>query len=142
MLNADCWFSIRQTEFMSIKPLYLLADSQLLFLRETEHAFMNRIREAVDSTDPKAAYIGASNGDDPAYYSIFEAALEPIGISQRRMIPAQPSKDDLSFLQIADLVLLAGGKVEQGGQAFQRTGGKDVMVRRRYDGGVLWAATA
>ena len=127
---------------MSIKPLYLLADSQLLFLRETEHAFMNRIREAVDSTDPKAAYIGASNGDDPAYFSIFEAAMEPIGISQRRMIPAQPSKDDLSFLQIADLVLLAGGNVKQGWQAFEQNGVKDLILRRRYDGVVLVGVSA
>src|SRR2546423_9704340 len=97
---------------MSIKPLYLLADSQLLFLRETEHAFMNRIREALDSTDPKAAYLGASNGDDPAFYSIFEAAMQSIGISQCRMVPVHPSADDLAFLQSADLVLLAGGDVE------------------------------
>ena len=127
---------------MAIKPLYLLADSQLLFWHEAEHAFIDRIREAVDSSDPTAAYIGASNGDDPVYYSIFEAAMEPIGISKRRMVPVQPSKDDLSFLQSADLVLLAGGNVEQGWQALEQNGVKDLIARRRYDGVVLVGVSA
>ena len=127
---------------MSIKPLYLLADSQLLFWREAEHAFIAGIREAVDSSDPKAAYIGASNGDDPTFYSIFEAAMESIGISQRRMVLAKPSKDDLAFLQSADLVLLSGGSVEQGWRAFEQNGVKDLIARRRYDGVVLVGVSA
>lgn len=127
---------------MSIKPLYLLADSQLLFLRETEPAFMQRVREAVDSADPKAAYLGASNGDEPAFYSIFEAAMQSVGISQRRMVPVHPSADDLSFLQSADLVLLAGGDVEKGWRAFEQNGVKDLMARRRYDGVVLVGVSA
>ena len=127
---------------MSIKPLYLLADSQLLFLRETEPAFIERVREAVDSAEPKAAYLGASNGDDPAFYSIFEAAMQAIGISQRRMVPIHPSADDLAFLQSADLVLLAGGDVEKGWRAFEQNGVKDLMTRRRYDGVVLVGASA
>ncbi|HEV2987147.1 MAG TPA: Type 1 glutamine amidotransferase-like domain-containing protein [Candidatus Angelobacter sp.] len=127
---------------MSIKPLYLLADSQLLFLREGEHSFTARIREAMDSSEPKAAYLGASNGDDPAFYSIFEAAMEPIGVSQRRMIPTNPSKDDLAFLQSADIVLLAGGNVEQGWRAFEQNGVKDMIISRRYDGVVLVGVSA
>jgi hypothetical protein len=127
---------------MSIKPLYLLADSQLLFGREGEHSFIARIREALDSPEPKAAYLGASNGDDPAFYSIFEAAMEPIGASQRRMVPVHPSKDDLAFLQSADLVLLAGGNVEQGWQAFEQNGVKDLITSRRYDGVVLVGVSA
>jgi peptidase E len=127
---------------MSIKPLYLLADSQLLFWREGEHSFMARLRGAIDSPEPKAAYLGASNGDDPAYYSIFEAAMELIGVSHRKMIPMKPSKDDLSFLQTADLVLLAGGDVEQGWRAFEQNGVKDMIVSRRYDGLVLVGVSA
>jgi hypothetical protein len=127
---------------MAIKPLYLLADSQLLFLKEGERLFTERIREDLDSPGPKAAYIGASNGDDPQFYSIFEAAMEPMGIAQRRMIPARPSNDDLAFLQNADLVLLAGGNVEQGWRAFEQNGVKDVISRRRYDGVVLVGVSA
>ncbi len=127
---------------MAIKPLYLLADSQLLFLKEEERLFTERIREDLDSPEPKAAYLGASNGDEPTFYSIFEAAMELIGISERRMIPARPSNDDLAFLQSADLVLLAGGNVEQGWRAFEQNGVKELISRRRYDGVVLVGISA
>jgi cyanophycinase len=127
---------------MAIKPLYLLADSQLLFLKEGERLFTERIREDLDSPEPKAAYIGASNGDDPQFYSIFEAAMESMGVAQRRMIPARPSNDDLAFLQNADLVLLAGGNVEQGWRTFEQNGVKDLISRRRYDGVVLVGVSA
>jgi peptidase E len=127
---------------MSIKPLYLLADSQLLFWREGEHSLMKKIREDLDSTEPKAAYLGASNGDDPAYYSIFEAAMENIGASQCRMIPAHPSNDDMAFLQSADLILLAGGNVSQGWKAFEQNGVKDLISRRRYDDVVFVGVSA
>src|SRR5437588_5132069 len=127
---------------MAIKPLYLLADSQLLFLKEGARLLTERIREDLDSPEPKAAYIGASNGDDPQFYSIFEAAMEPIGVTQRRMIPARPSNDDLGFLQSADLVLLAGGNVEQGWRAFEQNGVKDLISRKRYDGVVLVGVSA
>ncbi len=127
---------------MSIKPLYLLADSQLLFLRGSGPAFIQRVREAVDSAGPKAAYLGASNGDDPAFYSIFEAAMQLIGISQCRMVPIHPAADDMAFLQSADLVLLAGGDVERGWRAFEQNGVKDLVNRRRYDGVVLIGVSA
>ena len=127
---------------MSIKPLYLLADSQLLFWREAELPLMEKIREDLDSTEPKAAYLGASNGDDPAYYSIFEAAMENIGVSQRRMIQTRPSNDDMAFLQSASLVLLAGGNVGQGWKAFEQNGVKDLISRRRYDGVVFVGVSA
>ena len=127
---------------MSIKPLYLLADSQLLFWREGERPFIEKIREDLDSTEPKAAYLGASNGDDPAFYSIFETAMETIGVPQRRMIPALPSNDDMAFLQSANLVLLAGGNVSQGWQAFEQNGVKDLISRRRYDDVVFVGVSA
>lgn len=127
---------------MSIKPLFLLADSQLLFLRESEPTFIQRVREAVDSAEPKAAYLGASNGDDPSFYSIFEAAMQSIGISHCRMVPIHPSADDMAFLQSADLVLLAGGDVEKGWRAFEQNRVKDLLTRRRYDGVVLIGVSA
>jgi hypothetical protein len=37
-------------------------------------------------TPLNAAYIGASNGDRPEFYGIFEAAVDAIGITDRRMI--------------------------------------------------------
>ena len=127
---------------MSIKPLYLLADSQLLFWKEADRPFIARIREDLESAEPTAAYVGASNGDDPGFYSIFEAAMETIGVSQRRMIAARPSNDDLAFLQSANLVLLAGGSVRQGWEAFEQNGVKDLILQRRYDGIILVGVSA
>jgi peptidase E len=127
---------------MPIKPLYLLADSQLLFWKEEEHFFIERIRGEIDSEEPKAAYLGASNGDNPEYYSLFEAAMEPIGVSQRRMIPSRPSSEDLAFLQSADLVLLAGGDVGLGWKTFEQNGVKELIARRRYDGAIFVGVSA
>ena len=107
---------------MLIKPLYLLADSQLLFWKETGQGFMDRLRADVDSATPKAAYIGASNGDNPEFYSIFTAAMESVGIADCRMVPSQPSKEDQEFLNASDFILLAGGDVEQGWTMFEKNG--------------------
>jgi peptidase E len=111
-----------------IKPLYLLADSQLLFWRDKNRLFLERIREQLDSVNPKAAYIGASNGDSPEFYSLFQAAMEGIGLSSCRMIPSIPSDEDRSFLASADLVLLAGGDVDQGWKVFEKNGIKEVIA--------------
>ena len=51
---------------MVIKPLYLLADSQLFFWKSDSDSLAERIRADLDSANPKAAYIGASNGDQPS----------------------------------------------------------------------------
>ena len=97
-----------------VKPLLLLADSQLLFWRRGDTPFLNSVRDVIDVSSPKAAYIGASNGDDPEYYSIFEAAMEMIGIHRCRMAPSSPTDEDISFLNDADIILLAGGDAVRG----------------------------
>ncbi|HEX3095259.1 MAG TPA: peptidase, partial [Candidatus Angelobacter sp.] len=66
---------------MVIKPLYLLADSQLFFWKSGGDSLTERIRADLDSANPKAAYIGASNGDQPEFYTLFEAAMEAMAIS-------------------------------------------------------------
>jgi cyanophycinase len=125
-----------------IKPLYLLADSQLLFGKRDGGSLPERIREDLDNDNPKAAYIGASNRDQPEFYSLFVAAMELMGVSNCRMVPTQPSGDDMLFIEGADLILLAGGDVERGWQAFEQNGIKDVVPRKRYDGAVLVGVSA
>jgi cyanophycinase len=125
-----------------IKPLYLLADSQLLFAKRDETSLPARVREDLETDDPKAAYIGAANGDQPEFYSLFVGAMELMEIPNCRMIPAQPSREDMLFLEDADLILLAGGDVEQGWQAFERNGVKELLPRRRYDGAILVGVSA
>ena len=128
---------------LDLRPIYLLADSQLLFWGgEGGAPFLRMVRDALPAVSPRAAYLGASNGDNPDFYSIFVAAMEGISITDTRMIPASPSPDDLAFLEAADLVLLAGGDVEKGWRAFQTSGIKDAVVRRYYGGALLVGVSA
>jgi cyanophycinase len=125
-----------------IKPLYLLADSQLLFWKGESGSLVEKIRADLDSPNPKAAYVGASNGDQPEFYSLFVAAMDGMGITNCRMIPSQPSREDLLFLEEAHLILLAGGDVELGWQVFEQNGLKDLIPRKRFDGAVLVGISA
>jgi hypothetical protein len=124
------------------KSLYLLADSQLLFWKENELPFASRFRKDMEANHTGAAYIGASNGDDPQFYEIFLSAMELIGLSQCRMIPARPSSEDMKFLDEAGLVLLSGGNVENGWRTLEQNGVKDMIVRKRYDGIVIVGISA
>lgn len=130
----------------TIKPIFLLADSQLLFWREEEGPFLARARRLLDEDRPgrslQAAYLGASNGDAPEFYELFEAAMDEIGIRDCRMIPSDPQPEDLAFLGEADLVLLAGGDVERGWDVFERTGLRDAIAQRYYAGALLFGVSA
>lgn len=123
-----------------IKPLYLLADSQLLFWKG-EGGLPERIRQDL-SPRAKAAYIGASNQDQPAFYDLFVAAMESMGITDCRMIPGQLKDEDKAFLEQAELLLLAGGNVELGWRTFESNGLKDLVPKKRYDGCTLIGISA
>ena len=130
-----------------LKPIFLLADSQLLFWRDEEgHRLLERGRQllaAGETARPlKAAYLGASNGDAPEFYDLFRGAMAEIGIHDCRHVPAQAGPEDFAFLAAADLVLLAGGDVRQGWQAFTGNGLKDKIVERYYAGAVLVGLSA
>ena len=125
-----------------IKPLFLLADSQLLFLRDQGRLFTERIRKQLDSANPRAAYLGASNGHDPRFYSIFEAAMAGVELTDCRMVPSRPGAEDREFLGHADLILLAGGDVERGWKVFEENGLKELITQRRFDGAVLVGVSA
>ena len=135
----------------TIKPIFLLADSQLLFWRAEEGLFLARARALLDAEDeaaerggraPRAAYLGASNGDAPEFYELFVAAMEQIAIADCRQIPSHPSPGDLEFLGGADLILLAGGSVEQGWRAFKEAGLDQKLVERYYGGALLVGISA
>lgn len=131
----------------TVKPIFLLADSQLLFWRDEEgQRFLERARALIDAESPgkppKAAYLGASNGDAPEFFDLFLAAMAEIRISDCRHIPARPSNDDFAFLNEADLILLSGGDVRRGWQAFQESGVKEKIAERYYDGAILVGVSA
>lgn len=125
-----------------IQPIYLLADSQLLFWRGEGEGFLEAVRRQVEADGPKAAYIGASNRDNPEYYEIFEAAMEGVGITERRHIPARPSAMDEIFLGNAHLILLAGGDVALGWSVLTTTGMRETILQRYYSGAVLMGVSA
>ena len=120
-----------------LQPIVLLADSQLLFWRENDQLLLERILKG-----SKAAYIGASNGDNPDFYAIFVAAMEGFGIFDCRLIPSDVSEADLAFLNEADIILLAGGDVELGWRTFLTNGLNNHIVRRYFEGATLIGISA
>ncbi|MGH9346997.1 MAG: Type 1 glutamine amidotransferase-like domain-containing protein [Vicinamibacterales bacterium] len=125
-----------------MRPIYLFADSQLLFWKMGEVPFLASIRDPRLAHAPRAAYIGASNGDAPEYYAIFQAALEGIGVVTCWMIHSAFSSPDQTFLREADIVLLAGGDVERGWRVLGQTGMKELIVERYQAGATLIGVSA
>ena len=123
-----------------LQPIILLADSQLLFWRENDQLLLERVVRTRDR--PKAAYIGASNGDNTDFYAIFVAAMEGAGVFDCRMIPSAVSEADLAFLNDADTILLAGGDVELGWRTFLANGLNNHIVRRYFEGATLIGISA
>jgi cyanophycinase len=126
-----------------LQPIYLLADSQLLFWKRKDRLFLETALDGLTRDTPlRAAYIGASNGDRPEYYEIFEAAVDGTGITDRRMIDSSFGPDDRAFLERAQLIVLAGGDVRLGWNTFEKTGMKDVILGRYAQGAVLVGISA
>jgi hypothetical protein len=125
-----------------IRPLFLLADSQLLFARDGGALFLDRVRAETGAEAPRAAYLGASNGDEPAFYDIFVAAMEGIGLRACRHIRSAPSDVDRAFLEEASVILLAGGDPARGMRAFQENGLAERIVARYAAGAVIVGVSA
>lgn len=125
-----------------MKPIYLFADSQLLFWKDDDRLFLDSVRALIERPQPKAAYIGASNGDEVAYYSLFQGAMDGIGISDCRMISSELSEAEAAFLNEADLILLAGGDVQRGWEVFKQNGVREIVVKRYLDDAVLIGISA
>ena len=124
----------------TLKPIFLLADSQLLFYNNGSGLFLKKIKELLKPTETvdeiKAAYIGASNNDNPQFYEIFQAAMQQVEITACRMIKSTPGADDDKFLKDAALILLAGGDTEKGWGIIKQNGW-DEIIRDRYTKGAI-----
>jgi peptidase E len=125
-----------------MQPIYLFADSQMLFWREHGRLFLDSIRQLLPAEAPKAAYVGASNGDVPEFYGIFVAAMEGAGITDCRMILSSFSGEDAQYLAQADLILLAGGDPELGWRTLQNSGMMEAIAMRVRAGAVLIGVSA
>lgn len=125
------------------QPLYLLADSQLLFWKRHDRLLLAASLDGLDRGKPlSAAYIGASNGDRPEFYEIFEAAMDAVGITDRRMIVSSFDRAGRAFLDSAQLIVLAGGDVRLGWNTFVKSGMKDAILDRYAEGAVLVGISA
>ncbi len=132
----------------SIKPIFLFADSQILFWNPKEGQFIKRLRDTIESDEnrPKgemtAAYIGASNNDQAEYFGIFTAAMKQIDLTNCRHIPAKPDSEDYAFLRTADLVLLSGGDTKLGWDAISNSELQQKIVECYHNGAVLVGISA
>jgi cyanophycinase len=124
----------------SLQPLYLLADSQILFWKTRKGPFLATLR--VTEHAPRVAYIGASNGDSPEAYGILTAALEGIEIDSVHHVTAAFTDEDREALEAADIVVLAGGDVEAGWNAFASTGMRDAILACYRNGATLIGVSA
>jgi peptidase E len=127
---------------LSLQPIYLLADSQLLFWRNKDTLFLDSIKKLIARAMPKAAYVGASNSDDPVFYSIFEAAMEGVGIQDCKMILSSFPEEDELFINDSDIILLAGGDVEKGWDVFSKVGLRELIIKKYYEGTLLIGVSA
>ncbi|HYH78844.1 MAG TPA: Type 1 glutamine amidotransferase-like domain-containing protein [Longimicrobium sp.] len=123
-------------------PVYLLADSQLLFSSHLGRPLLAPAVDAVASPEPRAAYVGAANGDQPEYFSIFEGAMDVIGVRDRRMILSGYAAADRAYLRSADIIVLAGGDVGAGLRVLRATGMDDDLDERHREGAVLVGVSA
>ncbi len=132
-----------------LQPIYCLADSQLLFWREEGESepWLASVRERLCSTEGRphplrAAYVGASSGDEPAFYSIFRGAVEGVGIEDHRMILSRFDGEDREYLAAADLIVLSGGDPVRGWRILQQSGLQEAVLQRYFEGAVLLGVSA
>ncbi|GAB4195573.1 MAG: hypothetical protein Tsb002_28190 [Wenzhouxiangellaceae bacterium] len=127
---------------MQLKPIYLLADSQLLFYRDQGTLFIQSLLKYIDSPRPSAAYIGAANGDIPAFFDIFTGSMAQIALNRCQQISSGYTDADHQFLQQADVILLAGGDPELGWRVMQASAMGATVVERYLAGAVLMGVSA
>lgn len=126
----------------SLKPLVLLADSSLLFAKGDAAFLGTLLEEEFGGAQLRAAYIGAANGDIPAYFEIFVAAMASVGIAQVHQVSSSFPQASREWLTQADVILLAGGDVALGWEVFATTGMLEVLQERFLGGAMLMGVSA
>lgn len=125
------------------QPIYLFSDSQLLFWKVEGQYFVKKfLTTGRQDSDHKAAYIGASNGDNPDYFEIFRSSMKAIEVNNCLLIPSKPETRDLEFLKASDIILLAGGDVKLGWETMLKNGVADFVRKRYLEGATLIGISA
>ena len=68
--------------------------------------------------------------------------MQSIGIQDCKMILSSFSSQDESFVNEADIILLAGGDVERGWKVFSEVGLNELVIKRYYEGSLLIGVSA
>ncbi|HEX2853463.1 MAG TPA: Type 1 glutamine amidotransferase-like domain-containing protein [Opitutaceae bacterium] len=128
----------------TLGPIYALADSNLLFRRKKDGSvLLDDVVKYTGVQRPLVAYVGASNGDRPEFYSqIFQSAIKQVEVGETHLIPAAPSTQEWAFFEKAAIIVLAGGSVEAGWQAFARNGLRELLPKRFLEGAILVGISA
>ncbi len=126
----------------ALRPFYLFADSQLLFVPLQGRPVLSALFEGEDTALVPAAYIGVSNGDEPVFYEMFVSAMQLLGITTCRHIKKDFSAQDRAFLARARLILLAGGDTLAGIRRMRKNGMFNAVIDAYYRGCVLVGISA
>ncbi len=118
----------------TMQPILLLADSQPLLMPVSNEWLLERYLLNENPNRLKAAYIGASNNDEPAFFEMFKLAMHNVGIENCTMISSEFDKRSRNELKEADIILLAGGDVYKGWHVMKQTGMGDDIVNAYYAG--------
>ncbi|MEM7202050.1 MAG: Type 1 glutamine amidotransferase-like domain-containing protein [Planctomycetota bacterium] len=120
----------------------LLADSGPMFRRRDGRApLWDALAQGLPPR-PRAAYVGASNGDEVRYFEVFEAAMAVAHIDSLQHVTATFDDHERCWLDGADLIVLAGGDPDGGWQAMTRRGMNNAIAARAAGGAVLLGISA
>lgn len=127
-----------------LRPAFLLADSRPLFAGpDGSFPLRQELRAALcPGGSPCAAYLGASNGDEPAFFEVFAAAMDGMGIEEHHFVRTPLGDGDLAILGRSDVVVLAGGDPVRGWRALEASGAAAAIVERFREGAVLIGISA
>lgn len=84
---------------------------------------------------PGVAYVGAANGDSPAFFARMRGLLLASGAGRVEGIVFKARTEPDKVLRDADLVYISGGDVEEGMRVLRESGGGRVL-RKLFDGGM------
>ncbi|CAM2065076.1 Type 1 glutamine amidotransferase-like domain-containing protein [Sulfidibacter corallicola] len=123
-------------------PLLLLADSNPLFCHIDRKPVLVYFFAEYDCFPENAAYVGAANGDEPAYFEIFEAAALRLGCRRVHMISSSFELRDRKHLAESDWICLAGGDPLLGWDRMNRAGMLPVLQEARTRGAIVMGVSA
>ena len=129
-------------------PLVLLADSQLLFASDHGQWLQQALKQQVNSAGsdsgegPFAVYLGASNGNEPAFYQMACDALAPLGIERTLFLKQSVAELGEQARQIPAIILLAGGDPASGWQVIGQDPVRNWLLACRQQGSLLLGISA